>query len=185
MPSLNSLHSSQKRKSKSKKPSDSSNLKIIGYCITIFAIVLIFQIFRWQIIFAEKFQGMAQDQYRASRIQVATRGVITAADNTVLAVDEPVWNIYATLSTDEKERELFFLATAYAATPIKERKYVVPVEEVFKDFVKSVKRDLAQGMYDVDDILNLLYFYEDLIGDIDYEDNVLVEDFLLHMELYK
>lgn len=108
MPTLNSLHSPQKRKRKSQSTSDKSNLKIIGYGITIFAAVLIFQIFRWQVIFADKFQNMAQDQYRASRIQVATRGIITAADNTVLAVDEPVWNIYATLSMDEKERELFF-----------------------------------------------------------------------------
>ena len=106
MPNLNSLHSPQKRKVKSKTSSTSSNLKIVGYCITAFAAILIFQIFRWQVIFADKFQDMAQNQYRASRIQIATRGIITASDNTVLAVDEPVWNIYATLSVDEKEREL-------------------------------------------------------------------------------
>lgn len=106
MSNLNTLFSSQKRKSKTS--SNPFNFKIIGYAITLFAAILIFQIFRWQIIFADKFQNMAQDQYRTSRIQVATRGIITAADNTVLAVDEPVWNIYATLSTNEKERELFF-----------------------------------------------------------------------------
>ena len=106
MSNLNTLFSSQKRKSKTS--SNLFNSKIIGYAITLFAAILIFQIFRWQIIFADKFQNMAQDQYRTSRIQVATRGIITAADNTVLAVDEPVWNIYATLSTNEKERELFF-----------------------------------------------------------------------------
>ncbi|MFA5633562.1 MAG: penicillin-binding protein 2 [Candidatus Dojkabacteria bacterium] len=106
MSNLNTLFSSQKRKKKTS--SNPFNSKIIGYAITLFAAILIFQIFRWQIIFADKFQNMAQDQYRTSRIQVATRGIITAADNTVLAVDEPVWNIYATLSTNEKERELFF-----------------------------------------------------------------------------
>lgn len=106
MSNLNTLFSSQKRKKKTS--SNLFNSKIIGYAITLFAAILIFQIFRWQIIFADKFQNMAQDQYRTSRIQVATRGIITAADNTVLAVDEPVWNIYATLSTNEKERELFF-----------------------------------------------------------------------------
>ena len=51
---------------------------------------------------------MAQGQHQTNRIQVAPRGIITAADNTVLAVDEPVWNIYATLSRDEVERDLFF-----------------------------------------------------------------------------
>jgi cell division protein FtsI/penicillin-binding protein 2 len=105
------LYSTQSKKSKNsrgKSNKKKSNLVIVGYVITFLAFVLIFQIFRWQILFAEKFEGMAQDQYQSNRIQIAPRGVITAADNTVLAVDEPVWNIYATLSQDEIERELFF-----------------------------------------------------------------------------
>jgi cell division protein FtsI/penicillin-binding protein 2 len=111
MSRLNHLYSTQSKKSKNsrgKSNKKKSNLVIVGYVITFLAFVLIFQIFRWQILFAEKFEGMAQDQYQSNRIQIAPRGVITAADNTVLAVDEPVWNIYATLSQDEIERELFF-----------------------------------------------------------------------------
>lgn len=108
MGNLNSLLSPQKRTSKTNKSSATFNIKIIGIGITLFALLVIIQMFRWQILFAEKFQNMAQGQYKTSRTQVATRGIITAADNTVLAVDEPVWNIYATLSMDEKERELFF-----------------------------------------------------------------------------
>jgi cell division protein FtsI/penicillin-binding protein 2 len=111
MSRLNHLYSTQSKKSKNsrgKSNKKNSNLIIVGYVITFLAFVLIFQIFRWQILFAEKFEGMAQDQYQSNRIQIAPRGVITAADNTVLAVDEPVWNIYATLSQDEIERELFF-----------------------------------------------------------------------------
>jgi cell division protein FtsI/penicillin-binding protein 2 len=111
MSKLNHLYSTQKKKSKTSRKKETekkSNLVVAGYIITALAFVVIFQIFRWQILYADKFEGMAQGQYQANRIQVAPRGVITAADNTVLAVDEPVWNIYATLSMDEVERTLFF-----------------------------------------------------------------------------
>jgi cell division protein FtsI/penicillin-binding protein 2 len=111
MSKLNHLYSTQKKKSKTSRKKETekkSNLVVAGYLITALAFVVIFQIFRWQILYADKFEGMAQGQYQANRIQVAPRGVITAADNTVLAVDEPVWNIYATLSMDEVERTLFF-----------------------------------------------------------------------------
>ena len=111
MPSLNhlsKLKDRRNRKTKSKLSNKPSNLLTVGYGITILSVIVISQIFRWQIVFADKFKDMAQDQYKSNRIQVATRGVITASDDTVLAVDEPVWNIYATLSNDEDERKLFF-----------------------------------------------------------------------------
>jgi cell division protein FtsI/penicillin-binding protein 2 len=111
MSKLNHLYSTQSKKSKSsrgKATNTKSNLVIVGYVVTFLAFVVIFQIFRWQILFAEKFESMAQGQYESNRIQVAPRGTIKAADNTVLAVDEPAWNIYATLSLDPSERELFF-----------------------------------------------------------------------------
>lgn len=109
MPSLNHFHSKRKgsKVSKSNK-SNYNNILLVGYGTTLLAAILIFQIFRWQVIFAEKFKNMAEGQYKTSQIQVAPRGTITAADGTVLAVDEPVWNIYATLSTNEEERERFF-----------------------------------------------------------------------------
>lgn len=111
MSKLNHLYSTQSKKGKSsrtKSKTKTSNLSIIGYSISFLAFIVILQIFRWQILFADKFQSMAQSQYQTNRTQVAPRGVITASDNTVLAVDEPVWNIYATLSNDEDERKLFF-----------------------------------------------------------------------------
>jgi cell division protein FtsI (penicillin-binding protein 3) len=155
MPSLNNFHSPQKRNRTSKSSSDTSNLKIVGYCITIFAGILIFQIFRWQVIFADKFQSMAQDQYRASRIQVATRGIITAADNTVLAVDEPVWNIYATLSMDEKERELFFTH--------KEK------------FVAEVASILGMEMTEIDEKLTNSFVYAPLMKEVSTEKKKVLE----------
>lgn len=112
MSRLNHLYSTQNKRSKNSrrksKKTHQPNLVIVGYVITFLALILIFQIFRWQILFAEKFENMAEGQYQTNSVQVAPRGTITAADNTVLAVDEPAWNIYATLSQDETEREFFF-----------------------------------------------------------------------------
>ena len=155
MPNLNTLHSPQKRKSKKNSSLDTTNLKIIGFCITVFAVILIFQIFRWQVIFADKFQNMAQDQYRASRVQVATRGIITAADNTVLAVDEPVWNIYATLSMDEQERALFF---------------------THKDiFVAEVASILNMEMIEIEDKLTDTFVYAPLMKEVSTEKKKALE----------
>jgi cell division protein FtsI/penicillin-binding protein 2 len=108
MSSLNHLHSSTSRKRSSKNASYKSNTLLIGYGLTALAAIIIFQIFRWQILRADQFAQMANEQYSTNQTQSATRGLITASDGTVLAVDEPAWNIYATLSTDEQERELFF-----------------------------------------------------------------------------
>ncbi len=109
MASLHNLYSSQ-RKSHKKTPKKKGrdNLYWIGYFFSAVAFVILFQIFRWQILKADKFIKLAQGQYQTNQIQSIPRGIITAADGTVLAVDEPSWNVYATLSMDEKERELFF-----------------------------------------------------------------------------
>jgi len=111
MSSLNHLYSTQDGRKKSSKRGNNSgglNITYVGYGITLLAFLVIFQIFRWQVLFAEDFKNLAQGQYETNRIQVAPRGVITATDGTVLAVDEPVWNVYASLSKDEDERALFF-----------------------------------------------------------------------------
>jgi cell division protein FtsI/penicillin-binding protein 2 len=111
MSSLNHLYSTQGKRNKSSKKRKNSgglNITFVGYVITFLAFIVIFQVFRWQVLFAEDFKNLAQGQYETNRIQVAPRGVITAADDTVLAVDEPAWNVYASLSEDEDERALFF-----------------------------------------------------------------------------
>ena len=111
MSSLNHLYSTQGKRNKSPRKAKNSgglNITAVGYVITFLAFVVIFQVFRWQVLFAEDFKNLAQGQYETNRIQVAPRGVITAADDTVLAVDEPAWNVYASLSQDEDERALFF-----------------------------------------------------------------------------
>jgi cell division protein FtsI/penicillin-binding protein 2 len=107
MSSLTNRYSSSKRGKKQTK-AHTSNLKIVGYGLTVLAGAIIFQTFRWQVLKAEKFTQMASEQYQTNQTQTATRGIIKASDGTILAVDEPSWNVYATLSKDENERELFF-----------------------------------------------------------------------------
>ena len=73
----------------------------------IFAFIVIFQSFRWQILHADKFKDLSEEN-TDPQISIAPRGKITAADGTVLAVDEPVWNIYATLSNNKERKNKFF-----------------------------------------------------------------------------
>src|SRR5690606_32077128 len=74
----------------------------------LFAFLLIFQMGRWQVVHHEYFDALAQSQYLGTRRQSSTRGVIYASDGTVLATDDPTWDIYASLSSIRDEREVFF-----------------------------------------------------------------------------
>jgi cell division protein FtsI (penicillin-binding protein 3)/stage V sporulation protein D (sporulation-specific penicillin-binding protein) len=110
MTKLNHLYTSQK-KARGKKigaKKDHSNLYFVGYVVTAVALAIIFQIFRWQVIDSGKLQALADSQYQSSGTQTATRGKIVAEDGTVLAVDQPTWNIYASLSNNVADREEFF-----------------------------------------------------------------------------
>ncbi len=110
MTSLSHLHSTRK------KGKDSStgvkiqrnNYKLINALLSGIGIVILFQAFRWQILESDKFISIAKQQYTDSGKQTTQRGKIVAQDGTILAVDQPIWNIYASLSTDERERKLFF-----------------------------------------------------------------------------
>lgn len=111
MSKLRHLHSPTK--SKGKKNSLFSNIQKNNYnlvilVITLMGIVILAQAFRWQVLEAERFKLMARQQYQDNNKHTAERGIIRAADGTILAVDQPIWNIYATLSLDPRERELFF-----------------------------------------------------------------------------
>ena len=111
MTSLTHLHKAnigRGQSRKNKKKASSSNTKTLMYVISFFAFIVVFQTFRWQILYAEKFKDLSEEQYKSTQISIAPRGKISASDGTILAVDEPVWNIYATLSNEEDEREKFF-----------------------------------------------------------------------------
>ena len=110
MSSLNHLHSPRKSTKKSSIFSNiqKNNYNLVIFLITLMGLTILAQAFRWQVLESEKFGLMAKQQYQESNKQTAERGTIRASDGTILAVDQPIWNIYATLSLDPKERELFF-----------------------------------------------------------------------------
>ncbi len=110
MSRLNHLHSS---KHKGKKSSigakiQKNNYNFVIAFLTILGLVVLIQAFRWQVLESDKFIAIAKQQYTDKGKQTAERGMIYANDGTILAVDQPIWNVFASLSTDEKERELFF-----------------------------------------------------------------------------
>lgn len=107
MSRLNHLHRNNNLQRKNKEDRN-NNLRSVGIFISVFALIIIFQAFRWQVLESGKFTLLAQEQYSSSARQSTSRGVITASDGTILAVDEPVWGVYASLSKNTDERELFF-----------------------------------------------------------------------------
>ncbi len=110
MTSLNHLHTSKQKGKKSSLGAkiQKGNYNLVIASLSLIAFVIFFQAFRWQVLQSEKFTTMAKQQYTDKGKQTTQRGRIYADDGTVLAVDQPIWNVYASLSTDERERELFF-----------------------------------------------------------------------------
>ena len=86
----------------------SKNFKSIAIFVVIFSFLIILQIFRWQVLETTKFKSIADGQYTEKQRNSSGRGIIYGANNSVLAIDEPSWSVYATLGTDPSERELFF-----------------------------------------------------------------------------
>lgn len=82
--------------------------KYITIGIIVLSGIILLQVARWQILETEKFQTMATQQYTGKQRSITGRGIIYAANGAVLAIDEPSWGIYATLSTEPRERKLFF-----------------------------------------------------------------------------
>jgi stage V sporulation protein D (sporulation-specific penicillin-binding protein) len=105
MASLNRLH---KKRNTSRKSNSNSGYTVVLISILIFGTLVLIQAFRWQIVERERFLALAAQQYSNTQKQLPQRGKILAKDGTILAVDEPVWNIYVSLSSDQKEREMFF-----------------------------------------------------------------------------
>lgn len=111
MSRLTHLHSPAKSKGKKEGlfPNiQKNNYKIVIAILTGIGLIVLVQAFRWQVLESEKFQLMAKQQYEDNNTHSAERGIIRASDGTILAVDQPIWNIYATLSTDEQDRKIFF-----------------------------------------------------------------------------
>jgi len=164
--------SSYSKKLSEKKFSNSGYNLVTALIITLGGLVLI-QAFRWQILNREKFLTLAAQQYSNTEKELPQRGEILASDNTVLAVDERVWNVYASLSSYETEREEFFskkdefiseVATILAITKEEisskltdDFRYIQLAEEV------SNEKKTALEAIDIFSISNLgLYFEEDV-----------------------
>jgi cell division protein FtsI (penicillin-binding protein 3) len=104
MTALNKLH----KKKGSRKPNSASGYNLSMAIIIILGALVLIQAFRWQILQRAKFLTLASQQYSSTQEELPQRGKILAKDGTILAVDEPVWNVYASLSSEENEREEFF-----------------------------------------------------------------------------
>lgn len=82
--------------------------RILLFGVSLLGLALIMQIMRWQIFEHDKYLAIAQSQYHDSQRQASGRGIILATDGTVLATDQPAWDIFASLSSYERERVDFF-----------------------------------------------------------------------------
>ena len=105
MTSLNKLHSGRKGP---KKVISKSGYTLVSIIIISLGCFVLIQAFRWQVLQRDKFLALASQQYENTAEELPQRGKILAKDGTILAVDEPVWNVYASLSSEETEREEFF-----------------------------------------------------------------------------
>lgn len=86
----------------------SKHFKFLAIIIVFFSILILIQLFRWQVLENSKFRAIADIQYTEKQRSSTGRGIIYGANGTVLAIDEPSWSVFATLGTDPIERELFF-----------------------------------------------------------------------------
>ena len=91
-----------------KKDSFESHFKLVSFFIIIFALVIFLQLFRLQVLESGKYRTIADIQYTSKQRSSSGRGIIYADNGSVLAIDQPSWDVYATLGTDQRERELFF-----------------------------------------------------------------------------
>lgn len=85
-----------------------SNLRIVTICLLVFAAGILLTLVRWQILDHEKWTLTGKSQYIEQDRQATSRGTIYASDGSILAIDEPAWGVFASLSTDPVEREEFF-----------------------------------------------------------------------------
>lgn len=96
---------------KKKKPAGSSfQWRYFIVLLLFFPLVvvgLLFQMYRWQVMGHEKYSTLARLQLIEDRRLPTSRGTIYAADGSILAVDEPVWGVYASVSLEDQDRVRF------------------------------------------------------------------------------
>ncbi len=124
-----------KTKEIKKKDSFAWHFRIISILIIAFASIIFLQLFRLQVLESSKFRTIADIQYTSKQRSSTGRGIIYGANGSVLAIDQPSWDVYATLGTDEKERKLFF---------DNKDKFVAEVAEI----LEIEKKELSSKIHD-------------------------------------
>lgn len=97
-----------KTKKVEKKDPFAWHFSIVMFFLGIFILLIFLQIFRLQVLEGDKWSTIAETQYTSRQRSASGRGIIYGANGSVLAIDQPSWDVYATLSSDHRERELFF-----------------------------------------------------------------------------
>jgi cell division protein FtsI/penicillin-binding protein 2 len=130
---------------------------VISFCILgLFTVGLIAQMFRWQVAGHDEFLEMAEVMHLSDERLPSSRGTIFASDGSVLAVDEPVWGVYASLSSDERERQFFV--------------------EQRDEFIQTVCRILSLDEEDIDKKLNDDFRYILLKHEVSPDDKKALEE---------
>lgn len=111
------------------------NFRIILYIFGVIFFAILLLMFRWQVIEHEKWTTRARDQYVSDQRPVGSRGIVYASDGSILAIDEPAWGIYASLSSDEKERAVFFAGKS---------KFVETVSEILEVSPDKLEKKLTK-----------------------------------------
>jgi cell division protein FtsI/penicillin-binding protein 2 len=114
------------------------------------------QMYRWQVSSHDDFLEMAEVLHVEDERLPSSRGTIYASDGSVLAVDEPVWGVYASLSSDERDRELF--------------------EEQRDVFIETVSIILDVDQDDLDNLLDDDFRFVTIDHSVSTEDKKALED---------
>lgn len=132
-----------------------NNYRLVNALLSGLGLIILFQAFRWQVLESDKFASIAKQQYTDSGKQTVQRGKILAQDGTIFAVDQPIWNVYASLSTDERERKKFF-----------EKKDL---------FISTVSSILAVESSTIDEKITEDFVYVPLAKGVDTETKIALE----------
>ncbi|MCC7304391.1 penicillin-binding protein 2 [bacterium] len=115
---------SKKPHSVAKKVSTST---IVFWSVVIGFVLLMMQLFRWQIVNYKRFHSLANAQLSLQQDVFTKRGTIYTKDGVVLAVDSPAWNIVVSITNE-----------------VDQVKFLEKKEQILTDIAKVVDTDVAQ-----------------------------------------
>ncbi len=134
-----------KTKNVEKKDPFAWHFSIILFFLGAFVLIIFLQIFRLQVLESDKWTTTAETQYTSKQRSATGRGIIYGANGSVLAIDQPSWDVYATLSSNPRERELFFehkdafVAEIAGILEIEKKEISSKIHDEFYHFLISTK----------------------------------------------